>query len=272
MSTGLVERHYGEPNLLEKVLATLREAGLDPDQLTAEELFSHDHFHSRGTLATQELFDLAGFQVGQSVLDIGSGIGGPARFLASKGLRVTGIDLTPEFVEVARELTRRTMPNAGLEFALGSALTSPFPAGSFDGAWMQHVTMNIEDKPGLFREVGRVVKLGGRLAFHEVVAGDAGEPNLPLPWATDAAASHLVRRADFRAAIERNGWTVPELRDETDNTLSFLDAMLAKAGSKPLTGTRILAGPGHAERFANFRQALAEDRCRIVMAVAERTR
>src|SRR6266436_4746410 len=121
---------------------------------------------------------------GLRVLDVGSGIGGPARYFAAEhGCRVTGIDLTEEFVRVARSLTARTKLDGLVEFRQGSALEMPFERESFDRAYMIHVGMNIADKAGIFREVRRVLKAGGLFTVFDIVRAKDGAMQYPVPWA-----------------------------------------------------------------------------------------
>jgi ubiquinone/menaquinone biosynthesis C-methylase UbiE len=128
----------------------------DEGRLTPQQLAPLDQFHTRGITATAELAKLAGITADMSVLDIGSGIGGPARFLAaSYGCRVTGIDLSETFVNAARHLTERTGQSELVSFGSGSALELPFDDGGFDAALLLHVAMNISDRARLYSEIRR---------------------------------------------------------------------------------------------------------------------
>ncbi|MGE0002801.1 MAG: class I SAM-dependent methyltransferase [Fimbriimonadaceae bacterium] len=270
MADASVTRHYGRAGLIDEILLALREAGLDPDNLQPADLAPLDQFHSRGRAATEDVFAEFGVVEGGHVLDVGSGIGGPARFLAGKGLKVTGVDLTPEFVQVARELTRRTMPVAPVEFVNASATSLPMADGAFDGAWMQHVSMNIESKEELFAELARVVRPGGRLAAHEVIAGPGGAAYLPAPWASAEGSSFLVREDAIREVLESAGWRIVAWRDDTPATLEFIAGLVARLDSLPRLSLRLLLGDRFAECFVNYARSLREDRCRIVIAIAER--
>src|SRR5882762_10992076 len=159
MSTdAAVAGHYGRGRLEESILAAVAREGKDPEKLTAVDLSAVDEFHVGGIEATQELAKHMELRAGLRVLDVGSGIGGPARYFAAEhGCRVTGMDLTEEFVRVAGSLTKRTKLDALVEFRQGSALELPFARDTFDRAYMIHVGMNIADKAGIFREVRRVL-------------------------------------------------------------------------------------------------------------------
>src|SRR5688572_27534524 len=186
-SESRVASHYGRPHLTRTIEEALRAAGIDPTRADLSDLAPVDHFHSLGHAATVDLARLAGIAAWQQVLDVGGGIGGPARTLASVyGARVTVLDLTPEFCETGAEMTRWTGLEDRVTFRVGDALRMPFEAGSFDVVWTQHSTMNIPDKPELYRQARRMLRAGGRVALHELTAGSAGDPtHYPLPWASE---------------------------------------------------------------------------------------
>src|SRR5690242_8895787 len=166
-----VRNHYRATGLTERLKAALAVFGPDEQQLMPEQLAALDQFHTRGLAATAELAKLAGIAAGMSVLDVGSGLGGPARFLAATyGCRVTGVDLSEPFIEAAAYLTERTGLSALVSFETASALELPFDDGRFDVALLQHVAMNIPDRARLYREIRRVLRPGGRFATFDVVS------------------------------------------------------------------------------------------------------
>ena len=157
--TEQVAQHYGRGGLLDRILAALAEAGRDIAHLTIDDLAPVDEFHSRRRLATEELAALLAPSANDRVIDIGSGLGGPSRYLAATyGCRVSGVDLTPEFVEAATALTSRVGLTDRVDFRVGSALDLPFPEASFDCAWSQNVVMNIADRPRYYAEMHRVLR------------------------------------------------------------------------------------------------------------------
>jgi len=190
-----VEDHYTRQDLGEIILTALKQAGKDVDHLTPDDLAPVDEFHGGQRQATVRLADLLGLDGSERVLDVGSGIGGPSRFLASRyGCQVTGIDLTAEFCRVAEMLTRLTGLTGRVAYRQGNALDLPFEDMSFDVVWSQNASMNIADRDRLYAEMCRVLKRGGRLALQEVVAGQGGEPHYPVPWAPNRASAFCCRR------------------------------------------------------------------------------
>ena len=266
-----VKRHYAREGLAEQILEALRAAGLDPDRLTVDDLAPVDEFHIRGRTATEELAALAEPARGQRLLDVGCGLGGTARYLAARiGVEVVGVDLTPEYCRLGSMLTERVGLADRIEFRAADALELPFGDGSFDQIWTEHLTMNIADKPRLFRQLRRVARVGGRLAFHEVVAGPGGEIHFPVPWAPGPEISFLVPADELRATVERGGWRVLAWRDATAPALTwFRQRAAALAGTPPTLGFHLLLGADARPMFANQVRNLAECRIALVQAVAE---
>jgi ubiquinone/menaquinone biosynthesis C-methylase UbiE len=247
-------------------------AGTSPEDATPEQMAAFDQFHVRGVLATRELAHLAGFAKGQHVLDVGSGIGGPARYLNTvKGCKVTGIDLTQEFVDTANALTQ-AQKQTDVTFVQGSALETPFEDASFDGAWMQHVNMNIADKPALFNELARVLKPGAKFAMHEILADKADQPNFPVPWSKVPEGSHLAHEPEFRAALEGAGFKVIEWVDETQASVDWMHGFMAKVKTEgpPPINVGVLLGPEFPAMAANANQSMEEGLIKVVMIVASK--
>ena len=229
MSAEEVERHY------EAAARRVRQPG-------------EDQLHVRGAEATVELAELAALRQGERVLDVGAGLGGPARFLAVRfGVDVTGVDLTAAFVERAEELTRHTGLVDRVRFVRADATALPFPDAAFDVAWTQHAAMNILDKAALYAELRRTA---GRLALYDAIAGDGGPPEYPLPWAPRAELSFLVTEDELRALVAAAGFQATAVRDATE------------AGRRWLRGLSL--GPA----FENLGRALDDGRLRLLQLVA----
>jgi sarcosine/dimethylglycine N-methyltransferase len=165
-----VRDHYRATGLTERLKTVLAAIGPEDRRLEPRQLEALDQFHTRGLAATAEIAELAGITADMSVLDVGSGVGGPARFLAATyGCRVTGVDLSESFVDGARYLTERTAQSGQVSFQTASALELPFDDGRFNVVLLLHVAMNISDRARLYREIRRVLKPGGRFATLDVV-------------------------------------------------------------------------------------------------------
>jgi sarcosine/dimethylglycine N-methyltransferase len=192
------------------------------------------------------------------VLDVGSGVGGPARFLAATyGCRVTGVDLSEPFVDAARYLTGRTGQSGLVSFQTASALELPFDDGRFDVALLRHVAMNISDRARLYREIRRVLKSGGRFATFDVVL-NSGQALYPVPWARTPATSFLLTAAATREAVEPAGFRTLSWQDDSE---------AAKAWISPNLG--VVMGPDFAQLSANLGRNLMEGRLGILTAVFE---
>ena len=259
-----ISGHYAQGGLLARLEAGLREDGADPASPTLEELAPYDHFHGRGLEATEDMSDRLSISATDRILDIGSGLGGPARYMARRfGCRVAGIDLTAEFCEVARLLTARLGLEDRVSFDEGDALAMPFGDAAFDGAYSMNVSMNIAGKRAFYREVSRVLRPGGWLALSEVAQGPGGDPDYPLPWAATAASSFLATPEDTRAALEAAGFRIESLRDTSREARDFAarSRAIVEAGGKPPHRAVMLAlGARAREAVANNGRAAKERR------------
>jgi SAM-dependent methyltransferase len=269
-----VEEHYGRGGLGAAILDGVRATGARMDALSVEDLAPVDHFHTRGREATLELMRLAAIDAGARVLDVGGGLGGAARLLAATvGCRVTVLDLTETYVSVGRDLTRRVRLDDRVEFIQANALAAPFAGGEFDVVWMQHASMNIADKGGLYREIRRVLRPGGRLASHEAMAGAVQPIHLPVAWAHHLTESHLLPPDEVRALLARLGFRELAWHDQSEISLEWnrrRALAAAETSVRPPLGVHLLLGADYDAIVANQARNIEEDRVRIIMALWER--
>lgn len=241
-----ITEHYANDGIAERILSAVR-GNLPPGTpLTPELLAAADQLHGRGLDATKELAALLDPQPGEHILDIGSGVGGPARWIASKfGCHVTGIDLTEDFCVAANELTRATALAERVTIVHGSATALPFADRTFDRAYSHNVIMNIADKRAFYREALRVLKPGGVLALLNLVAGPIGTPHYPAPWAASASTSFLATFEETRADLAAEGFEIIEIEDTTARIRGARQAHAQRleAGTAPVLGAHLVMGP-----------------------------
>lgn len=259
-----VADHYTSGTLLARLNAALVDDGADPAHPTIETLAPYDQFHGRGMDATEEIARMLKVKSGDRLLDVGSGIGGPARYMAHRfGCRVTGIDLTSEFCDVARHLTRLLGMEAQVDFEKGDALAMLFADASFDGAYSMNVSMNIADKAALYREIRRVLKPGGWLMLSELAQGTGVPLDYPTPWAATAAASFLATPEETRAGLEAEGFEVVAFRDTAEEGRAYSvrsKAMVERGEKPPHRAVQLIHGENAVAAMRNSSRGAAEGR------------
>jgi sarcosine/dimethylglycine N-methyltransferase len=269
----MVEQHYASEGITSRMLAALRAVNGPDVPITPDTLAPIDHFHGRGALATEELAVLLQPKSSDHVLDIGCGIGGPARWIAAKyGCRVTGVDLTAEFCEAARELNALCGLADRVRILHGSALALPAPDNSFDRAYSQAALMNVSDKRGVFREAFRVLRPDGTLYLFLAGAGPAGEPHYPLPWASTTAISFLATADQVSDDVLAAGFQIAFVRDPSIPLIAGLAPLIKQLETEglPPLGPHIVAGERDKERRLNFMRSLAESRLSQIEVLARK--
>jgi ubiquinone/menaquinone biosynthesis C-methylase UbiE len=227
-----VARHYAHGSLEEAILDALAVAGKNVDHLSLKDLAPVDEFHVGGRQATIEFAEQFGPRPGMRLLDIGCGLGGAARYFAdAHDCHVTGIDLSGEYVAVANALAARVGLGERVSCEQGSALALPFAPGSFDGAYMFHVGMNIENKAKLFAEVRRVLAPSGLFGIYDVMRLAAGELSYPVPWASSPESSFVADAASYRRSLEAEGFEVLKERSRRDFALEVFRQMRARGAA-----------------------------------------
>ncbi len=269
-----INNQYGKSDLCSVILKALQDGGKDIDSLTVGDLSSFDQFHSGGLAATKELASLAGIHQEMKILDVGSGVGGPARTLASEyGCDVTGIDLTEEFCLAAEMLTARVGLDDKVRFHCGSALEMPFDDESFDLVWMQNASMNIPDKEKLYSEVRRVLRPNGRLATQDVLSGTVTPLHYPVPWAEEPSLSSMITPQELQEILGGLGLKQVVWNDVTALGLKVQRERLAAASTAEPTplSQGLIHKTDMGKTMANMVRNSEEGRTVVITSVFQRT-
>lgn len=269
-----IQGHYTRQNLEEAILAALTTAGKDIHHLKLEDLAQVDEFHIRGREATLELASQLGLNSRHKVLDVGSGVGGASRLLASEyGCHVTGLDLTVEYCQTAQALAQRLGLSALVDYRPGSALDMPFDDNSFDVVWTQHAAMNIADKPKLYSEIARVLRPDGLFAMYDVLAGPVDPLYYPVPWARESSISFLSTPDQLRELLEGAGLQILSWRDTSEIGRTWFRDLAAKmqqqSGTHPL-GFHVLLGSDFRQMAQNQVRNLNENRIVLIECIARK--
>lgn len=273
MAKGLEHIHsYYSPNdLYNKIIEGLHKLGTDLSDVTLDDLQPVDEFHIRGDTATKELIELAEFTPDLHILDVGCGIGGSTRRLAHEtGCRVTGIDLSNEYIDTAQRLTRLLNMQERVKFHAASALALPFDDNAFDGVWSLQMNMNVDDKLSWLTETYRVLKPGSRVVLYEVCGNKNTPVHFPVPWARDSSMSFLVPPEAFREVITSAGFDIVVWNDKTDLAKKAFAEVKEPVGEPnlPILGVYMLVGNDISTKAYNLHRNLDEERVSLIETVA----
>jgi ubiquinone/menaquinone biosynthesis C-methylase UbiE len=270
-----ISEHWGTGDVYARIIKVMEAASISPEAVTVEQLAPLDHFHARGFPATVELADALPIQRGHHIVDIGCGIGGPARYLAKRfGCRVSGVDITQPFVEAANKLTTLLKMERQVEIELGDGQHLPYGDAMFDGGYTQHVTMNIADRALFFGEAFRVVKPGAFFAVTEHGLGPEGSPHYPVPWSEDGSGSYLVRPADTVTYLKEAGFVDVKVEDTGAKYLhGYRRAIeLAAQGALPPLGVHVLMGQTAPDKTRNAARNIEEGRTHPIQIICAKPR
>lgn len=270
-----ISDHWGTGDVYDGIMKAMEAASISPDTVTVEQMAPVDHFHARGFPATVELADALPIQARQHIVDIGCGLGGPARYLAERFVcRVDGVDITGPFVEAANKLTALLKMEGQVEVELGDGQNLPYGDAMFDGGYTQHVTMNIADRAQFFGEAYRVLKPGAFFALTEHGLGPEGNPYHPLPWSEDGSGAYLITPADTVAYLEGAGFVDVEVEDTGSKYLAgYRRAMeLAAQGALPPFGAHILMGQTAPAKTKNSARNIEEGRTHPIRVICYKPR
>jgi len=269
-----VADHYATGRLLAAIRNGLERSGTTVEHVTVDDLAPVDEFHIGGRPATRHLCQQIDIAATDRVLDIGCGIGGTARYLASEfDCSVTGIDLTPEYVEVGRELSAWTGHAEQIDFVVGSALDTCMEDATFDRAVQVHVGMNIADKAALFAEVHRLLRPGGRFGVYDIMRTGPGDVSFPVPWASNALTSHLDTADSYRDRLEAAGFEVTAVADRGEFARDFFAGLAgANTSGPPPLGLHLVMGDDAPTKIANMVAAVATGRLAPTEIIAAKPR
>lgn len=245
-----ITKHYTRPDLYNTIIDAISRMGKTPEQMTAQDLAAIDEFHLCGPLITDELISKLKATEQDHILDIGSGLGGPARHLAaSTGARVTGIDLTQDYNKIGTAMTQWTGLESKVSLIWGDAANlEQFDDATFDAAWTLHVAMNIADKPSLYNEAFRVLKPGAKFICYDILAVAGKTVHYPMPWAQDEATSFLLTQEEMAAALTRAQFSILEVEQHRTRAIEFLrkglerQKQMQQDNNKPTLGLPLLFG------------------------------
>ena len=266
-----IRDYYSPGDLYDRILEGLNRLGLDLSEVTVDDLQPVDEFHIRGDAATRELIELAAFTPDLHILDVGCGIGGSTRRLAHEtGCRVTGIDLSAEYIDTAERLTELLNMQDRVDFRAASALDLPFADDEFDGVWSLQMNMNVEDKLSWLSETRRVLKPAGRAVLYEVCGGAVTPQYFPVPWAQDQPMSFLVPPDAFRETLLAAGFEIAVWNDRTEVARQAFANVKEPVGEPtlPALGVYMLVGEDIATKAWNLHRNLEEDRVTLIETVA----
>ncbi|SMO79389.1 class I SAM-dependent methyltransferase [Fodinibius sediminis] len=264
---------YDRKGLEETLLNAIQKELGDGTEISPDNLAPVDEFHIRGRESTTELTELLGELTGREVLDVGCGLGGTARYLSSSfDCPVTGIDLMPTYISLAKKLSNMVGLEEKTSFYEASALELPFSDGHFDVVWMEHVQMNISSKDQLIDEIKRVLRPEGVFVFHEIFSISEAEPYLPVPWADVSSGSFLISQEDFRSNLEKAGLEIIQWKDVSQSSVQWFNSVtkqLAESGPSPL-GLHLLMGEAAPTKLENVGKNLQENRICVVQSLCRK--
>ena len=258
-----IENFWTRGDIFSRVQHAMSEAGLINKELNIEDLFPIDQYHARGIAATVDLGKRMPISKNQKIIDIGCGLGGPARYYAKEfKCFITGIDITPSFIEIGNEFNKLTSMSDNIKLLVGNGEILDFKNETFDGAYSQHVTMNISDRKKFFSEAFRVLKKDSFFAFTEHGLGPEGNPIFPLPWADSSEMSFLLPPETTISILKDIGFSDIKIIETADKYISGYEKLigLKSAKKKPVLGIHVIGGESMKQRSTNSMQSIKENR------------
>jgi len=268
-----VVKHYSRSDLFETIIQKLKDSGIERDKITQKDISAVDEFHIRGAEATHELITESGINKDSKILDVGCGIGGPARMIAFEtGCKVTGIDLTEDFIRTAKLLSELVNLDDLTEFICADATKLPFNDESFDIVWTQHAQMNIKEKDKLYSEIFRVLKKGGKFIYYDIFCTGNEPLYYPLPWAEESTISHLITVHEYADLLNETGFKEIKISEKTERSINFFRETfdkLVKEGP-PKVGLNLLMKETAVEKLKNLLRNLTENKAAVQSGIYQK--
>jgi len=258
-----IENFWTRGDLYSRINQAMSDSGLNNKKLEIEDLFPIDQYHARGIGATKDLGKRMPITKNQKILDVGCGLGGPARYYAKEfKCHITGVDITPSFIEIGNNFNRLTSMSTMVDLYVGNGEKLEFEDEVFDGAYSQHVTMNISDRMKFFSEIYRVLKKGSFFAFTEHGLGPEGDPIFPLPWADNQEMSFLLPLENTNAILKEIGFQKIKIIETGDKYIAGYEKLIQKQpkSEKPTLGIHVIGGSSMHERSINSMRSIKENR------------
>ena len=258
-----IENFWTRGDLYSRINQAMSDSGLNNKKLEIEDLFPIDQYHARGIGATKDLGKRMPITKNQKILDVGCGLGGPARYYAKEfKCHITGVDITPSFIEIGNNFNRLTSMSTMVDLYVGNGEKLEFEDEVFDGAYSQHVTMNISDRMKFFSEIYRVLKKGSFFAFTEHGLGPEGDPIFPLPWADNQEMSFLLPLENTNAILKEIGFQNIKIIETGDKYIAGYEKLIQKQpkSEKPTLGIHVIGGSSMHERSINSMRSIMENR------------
>lgn len=266
MNTEKVIQHYQRLDRVQIIKDGLAAKGIEFEKATIDDLSAFDEFHIGGHDATEYFLKQFHFEPTAKILDVGCGVGGPARFMAQHyGCHITGLDLTPKYIETGKLLSQNTGFSAQTEFIEGNACDMPFEDAQFDGATLIHASMNIPDKDNLYSEIARCIKSQGILAMYDILGTDKDSDDkliYPVPWSDSAQYSILTIKQNLVQRLEHLGFKIISEENRSDYAINFITEAM------PILEKRIDAD--YLQRFKNLVKNVQEKLCEPWIIIAKK--
>lgn len=269
-----VIHQYTRENIYETIVKRLHEQGVEKNKITREHISSVDEFHIKGAEVSLEMAKEAELSKELKVLDVGCGIGGPARMIADVfGCSVTGVDLTNEFIRTASLLSQLVGLSGKTEFIIADATELPFEDNTFDVVWTQHAQMNIEEKEKLYSEIHRVLKREGRFIYYDIFSSEKEDLKFPLPWADDSSISFLIELNDFGRLMKETGFKELLRKERTSDSIDFFETVFEnnKKEGSPKIGLNIFMTEQTSLKLSNLLNNLSENKLKVQSGIYQKT-